>query len=109
LNQYVPGLKLAVERERVKLTSEDTALLEVIHALARIALAQFLADKTGHHAAHPLLADDSITGVVDGDVVLEVDALEGWRDGGLFGEEGGGLGGGHGGWVAGYFCGWVWW
>lgn len=81
----------------------------MVHAFARIALAQFLADETGHHAAHPLLADDSITRVVDGDVVLEVDALVGWGDGGLLGEEGGGLGGGHCEWFEGWFCGWVCW
>lgn len=76
-------------------TSQDSTLLQVVHTLARIALAQFLANQTGHHAAHPLLADDSITGIVDGDVVLEVDALVGRGDSGLFGEEGGGLGGRH--------------
>lgn len=67
----------------------------MIHPLARIALAQFLADKTGHHAAYPLLADDRVAGVVDGDVVFEVDALVGWGHGGLFGQEGGGLGSWH--------------
>ena len=70
----------------------------MVGALARIALAQFLADEPGHHAAHPLLADDGVAGVVDGDVVLEVDALVGRGHGGLLGEEGGGLGGRHFGW-----------
>lgn len=67
----------------------------MVHALARIALAQFLANQTRHHAADPLLADNGIAGVVDCDVVLEVDTLVGRGDGGLFGEEGGGLGGWH--------------
>jgi hypothetical protein len=81
------------------LTSENTTLLEVVHALARITFAQFLADKARHHATHPLLTNDGIAGVVNGDVVLEVDALVGRGDGGLFGEERGGLGGGHCEWV----------
>lgn len=76
-------------------TSENTTLLEVVHALARIAFAQFLADQTCHHAADPLLADNGVAGVVDCDIVLEVDAVVGRGDGGLFGEEGGGLGGWH--------------
>lgn len=77
------------------ITSQDTTLLKVIHALARIALAQFLANKTRHHTAYPLLANDRVAGIVDCDVVLEVDAVVGRGDGGLFGQEGGGLGGGH--------------
>lgn len=80
-------------------TSENTTLLEVVHTLARIALAQFLADQTRHHAADPLLTDNGVAGVVDCDVVLEVDAVVGRGDGGLFGEEGGGLGGWHCGWL----------
>jgi hypothetical protein len=78
-----------------RITSQGTTLLKVIHALARIALAQFLANETRHHTAHPLLANDRVAGIVDCDVVLEVDALVGRGDGGLFGQEGGGLGGGH--------------
>ena len=74
----------------------------MVHTLARIALAQFLADETGHHTAHPLFTDNGITGIVNSDVVLEVDTLVGWGDGGLFGEEGSGFGGRH--------CGWfLWW
>lgn len=81
--------------ERNSLTPQGTALLKVVHALTRIALAQLLADKTGHHAAHPLLADDCVAGVVDGDAVLEVDALVGRGHGGLLGQEGCGLLGRH--------------
>lgn len=92
-------LKRLAEKE---LTSENTALLEVVHTLARIALAQFFADETRHHAAYPLLADNGITGVVNGDIVLEVDSLVGRGDGGLFGEERGGFGGRHFGWLVGF-------
>lgn len=67
----------------------------MVHALARIALAQLLTDKSGHHTAHPLLADDCVAGVVDGDVVFEVDALVGRGHGGLLGQEGCGLRGRH--------------
>lgn len=78
-----------------KLTSQSTTLLQVVNALARIALAQLLADQAGHHAAHPLLADNCIAGVVHGNVVFEVDTLVGRGHGGLLGEEGGGLGSWH--------------
>lgn len=70
-------------------------LLEMIDALALVALAQLLADKPGHHAADPLFADDGVAGVVQGDVVFEVDAVVGRGHGGLFGEEGFGFRGGH--------------
>ena len=76
----------------------------MIDALSRITLPQFLTDKTRHHAADPLLTDNGVTGVVDSDVVFEVDALVAWGHGGLLGEEGGGFGGGHfGGLFLGFF------
>lgn len=87
--------KSQLNGSREKLTSQKTTLLKVVHALALVALAQLLADQTGHHAAHPLLADDGVAGIVNGDVVFEVDALVGRRHGGLLGEEGGGLGSRH--------------
>lgn len=67
----------------------------MIHPLSSITLAQFLPNQSRHHTAHPLLADDGVAGVVEGDVVFEVDAFVGRGDGGFFGEEGGGLGGWH--------------
>lgn len=76
-------------------TPQLPTLLEVVHALTRIALPQFLSDKSRHHAADPLLADNSIAGIVDGDVVFVVHTLVGRRDGRLFSEEGGGFGGRH--------------
>lgn len=78
-----------------KHTPQFPTLLEVVHALTCIALPQFLANKTGHHAADPLLADNSVAGIVDGDVVFVVHTLVGRRDGRLFSEEGGGFGGRH--------------
>lgn len=81
-----------------KLTPQSTTLLQMIHPFSAITLPQFLPDKARHHAAHPLLADDGVAGVVEGDVVFEVDAVVGGCDGGLFGEEGCGLGGWHCGW-----------
>lgn len=67
----------------------------MIHPLPMIALAQLLAHQPRHHAAHPLLTDDGVAGVVHGDVVLEVDAVVRRCHGGLLREEGGGFGGGH--------------
>lgn len=74
--------------EDSSLTPQDTALLQVVHALPLVALAKLLTNKTSHHAAHPLLTDNGVTGVVDGDVVLEIDTLVGRGDGGLFSQEG---------------------
>lgn len=87
--------KIQAEKSSSSLTPQLPTLLEMVDPLAGVALAQFLAHQPGHHAAHPLLADDRVTGIVDGDVVLEVDAVVGRRNGGLLGQEGGGLGGGH--------------
>lgn len=84
----------------------------MIDPLSPIALAQLLPDKPRHHAAHPLLADDGVARVVQGDVVVVVDAVVRRRDGRLFGEERRGLGGWHFGlvgWPAGGFgCGFPW-
>lgn len=68
----------------------------MIHSFSLVALGELLADETRHHAAHPLLANDSITSIVHGDVVLEVDTLVRRRHGGLLSQESGGLGGRHG-------------
>ena len=67
----------------------------MINTLTPITLSQFLPDKTRHHAADPLLADNSVAGVMEGDVVIEVDTFVGGSHGGLFSLEGGGLGGWH--------------
>lgn len=70
----------------------------MINPLPMIAFPQLITHKSGHHASDPLFADDSVAGIVDRDVIFEVDAVEGWRDGGLLGQEGLGLWGGHFGW-----------
>lgn len=97
--QFLPAKTTSIHEEaegkETKLTPQSTTLLKMIHPLPLVALAQFLPNKTGHHTAHPLLADDGVAGVVDGDVVFEVDALVGRGHGGFFGLEGGGLGGWH--------------
>jgi hypothetical protein len=67
----------------------------MVNTLTSITLPQFLADKTRHHTADPLFPDNSVTGVVHGDIVLEVDAIVGRGHGGLLGEEGGGFWGRH--------------
>lgn len=83
------------EHKKEDLTSQDTTLLQVVHTLTRIALAQLLTNQSRHHRAHPLLTDNSITGIVHSDVVLKIDTLVGRGDAGLFREESCGLGGGH--------------
>ena len=67
----------------------------MINSLPAITLPQFLAHKTRHHTADPLLADDSVAGIVEGNVVVEVDTVVGGCHGGLLGLEGGGFGGWH--------------
>lgn len=67
----------------------------MIHALLIIALSQLLPHQPRHHRLDPLLADDRVSGIGNGDVVLEVDAVEGGRDRGLLGQEGGGFGSRH--------------
>lgn len=73
----------------------------MIDPLAIIALPQLLPYQPSHHAAHPLLADDGILGLLQARLVVVVDAVEGGRDGGFLGEEEGGFGGGHCGWGCG--------
>ena len=66
-----------------RLTSESTALLEVVDALAVVALAHLLSEQASHHALDPLLAQDGILGSLELQVVVVVDALECWRHRGL--------------------------
>lgn len=59
------------------------AVLEMVNTLTVVAFAQLLADKSEHHGAHPLLADDGVLCGLEGLGVVEVDAIEGGRDGRL--------------------------
>lgn len=56
------------------------AVLQVVDSLPDIALAQFLANKTGHHGADPLFPDDGILGSLEGLGVVEINAVERGRD-----------------------------
>lgn len=71
-------------------------VLEVVHALTDIALAQLLAHKPGHHSTDPLFPNEGILGSLEGLGIIVVDAVEGGRDGRLLGLELLGLGGRHG-------------
>jgi hypothetical protein len=64
----------------------------MVDALPVIALAELLPHEPRHHAPHPLLADDGILGGFQPRRVVVVDAGEGGRHGGLFGEEERGFG-----------------
>lgn len=76
-------------------TSQVPTLLQVIHALATVALAHLLPHQARHHTPDPLLADNRILCSLQGLVVVVVDAREGRRDRGLLREERGGFGGRH--------------
>lgn len=77
------------------LTSQRSALLQVIDTLPSIALSHLIPYQPGHHAAHPLLTDDCILRGFEGLVVVVVDAVKGRRDGRLTREEVCGPGDGH--------------
>lgn len=77
------------------LTSQMSALLQMVHALAVIAFTHLLPDQPRHHALHPLLSDDRVLRRFQGLVVIVVDAVEGGWDGGFGGFERSGLGGRH--------------
>lgn len=79
-----------------RLTSEVAAVLEVVHALTDVALAQLLADEPGHHGTDPLFPDEGVLGGLEGLGIIVVNAVEGGRDGRLLGLELLGLGGRHG-------------
>lgn len=72
-----------------------TAVLQVVHTLADVALAQLFANKTGHHDLNPLLPGDGVLGSLEGLGVIVVDSVEGRRDLGLVALEELGLGGRH--------------
>lgn len=72
----------------------------MIDTLPPIALAHLLPHQSRHHALHPLLTKNRILCRLKRLVVVEVDALEGRRDRGLFGKESCGLGGRHCGGIA---------
>jgi hypothetical protein len=78
------------------LTSEVSALLQVVHALSVVALAQLLPHQPRHHALHPLLSDHGILRGLERFVVVVVDAVEGRGYCGLRGLEHLGLGSRHG-------------
>jgi hypothetical protein len=59
------------------LTSQVAAVLQVVDALAQVALAQLLSDKAHHHGADPLFPDDGVLGGLEGLVVVVVHAVEG--------------------------------
>lgn len=63
-----------------KLTSQVTALLQVIVAVLNVAFAQFLSNKSGHHGADPLLTDNGIFGSLEGLGIVKVDTVECGRD-----------------------------
>lgn len=79
----------------ITLTSQRTALLQMVDALPVVTLAQLLPDEPSHHDVHPLLPDDGVLGLLDALVVVEVDPFEGWWHGRLLGQESLGLGGRH--------------
>lgn len=79
-----------------KLTSQVTALLQVVYALAVVALAQLLPHQPRHHALHPLLANDRVLRGFQRFVVIVVDAVERRRHRRLGRFEHLGLRGGHG-------------
>jgi hypothetical protein len=78
-----------------KLTSEVAAVLEVVNTLTNIALVKLLANKSGHHSADPLFADEGILGSLERLGIIVVDAVEGRSDGRLLGLELLGLGSRH--------------
>lgn len=58
-------------------TSKVSALLQVVDALAIVALAHLFPDQAGHHALDPLLADDGVLGGLELVIVVVVDPVEG--------------------------------
>lgn len=74
-----------------------TAVLQVVDTFPSVALVQLVPDESTHHDLDPLLANDGIRSLLHSLVVIQVDAVEGWRDLWLLGQESLGLGGGHGG------------
>lgn len=60
---------LAVLQQLEVAVAQALAVLEVVDAFALVALAHFFADEAGHHAAHPLLAEDAVLGALEGQCV----------------------------------------
>lgn len=60
----------------LRLTSQMAAVLQVVDSLPDIALAQFLANETGHHGADPLFPNDGILGSLEGLGVVVINAVE---------------------------------
>lgn len=89
-----PKYKFLNNRE-IEPTSVLLALLQMINTLPPVALVHLIAHQARHHAANPLLAQNSILRSLERNIVVEVDALEGRGDLGLSGKESFGLGGRH--------------
>lgn len=58
------------------LTSQFTAVFQVVNALAHVALAQFLSNESGLHGADPLFSDDGVFGGLEGLGVIVVNTVE---------------------------------
>lgn len=71
-----------------KLTSQCSALLQMIHALPVIALSQLLSHQSRHHALDPLFSDNCILGLLESWRVVVVDTVEGRRNRWFLSQEG---------------------
>jgi hypothetical protein len=69
--------------ELPRLTSQVTAVLQVVDAFTDVALAQFLLNETGHHGANPLFPNNGILGRLERLGVVKVHAVECGGNGGL--------------------------
>lgn len=78
-----------------QLTSQMSAVLQMVHTLAGVAFVQFLASESKHHGADPLLANDGIFGGLEGLGIVVVHSVEGRRDLRLHALEALGLGSRH--------------
>ena len=85
-----------VLQEQSQLTSQVSAVLQVVDALPAIAFAHLLAHEPRHHELDPLFTDNGILRLLDSLVVLVGDAMETGRDRGLLLEKRFRLGDGHG-------------
>ena len=85
----------SIPHVRFQLTSQMTAVLQMVHTLALVAFAQLITDQSSHHSSNPLFSNDRVLGGLESLGVGVVNAVESGSDGGLLSLELGGFGGRH--------------
>lgn len=78
----------------VFLTSQSSALLQMVNSLAVITLPHLFPNQSRHHTPDPLFPNNRILGLLQSSRIIVIDTVKGWRDRGFLGQKRSRLGSG---------------